>query len=61
MEVHGNYNAILGRDWIQANRYVPSTLHQFLIQWVGEEVEIVHVDVSACVAMADSSPWSFKL
>jgi hypothetical protein len=42
MEVQGNYNAILGHDWIHANRCVPSTLHQFLIQWVGEEVKIVH-------------------
>jgi hypothetical protein len=57
-EIQGNYNAILGHDWIHANRYVPSTLHQFLIQWVGEEVEIVHVDVSACVAMTDSSSWT---
>jgi hypothetical protein len=31
VEVQGNYNYILGRDWIHANRYVPSTLHQFLI------------------------------
>jgi hypothetical protein len=57
-EVQGNYNAILGRDWIHANRCVPFTLHQFLIQWVDEVVEIVHVDVSACVAMVDSSSWS---
>jgi hypothetical protein len=34
---------------------VPSTLHQFLIQWVGDEVEIVHGDSSSCVAVADSS------
>jgi hypothetical protein len=57
-KVQGNYNAILGRDWIHANHCVPSTLHQFLIQWVGEEVEILHADVSACVAMANSSSWS---
>jgi hypothetical protein len=57
MEVQGNYNTILGHDWIHANHCVPSTLHQFLIQWVGEEVEIVHADVSACIAMADSSSW----
>jgi hypothetical protein len=56
--VQGNYNAILGHDWIHANHCVPSTLHQFLIQWVDEEVEIVHEDVSACIAMADSSSWS---
>jgi hypothetical protein len=33
---------------------VPSTLHQFLMQWVGDGVEVVHGDVSACVAVADS-------
>jgi hypothetical protein len=33
---------------------VPSTLHQFLIQWAGDEVEIVR-DASTCVAVADSS------
>jgi hypothetical protein len=57
-EVQGNYNAILGHDWIHANCCVPSTLHQFLIQWVGEEVESVHADVSACIATVDSSSWS---
>jgi hypothetical protein len=30
---------------------VPSTLHQFLIQWVGDEVEIVHGEASTCVAV----------
>jgi hypothetical protein len=58
MEVQGNNNTILGCNWIHAKRFVPSTLHQFLIQWVGEEVEIVHADVSACIAMADSSSWT---
>ena len=40
-EVQGNYNLILGRDLIHANQCVPSTLHQFLVQWIGEGVEIV--------------------
>jgi hypothetical protein len=53
VETQGNF--ILGRDWIHANQCVPSTLHQFLIQWVGDEVEIVHGDASTCVAVADSS------
>jgi hypothetical protein len=57
-EVQGNYNTILGRDWILASHCVPSTLHQFLIQWVGEEVKIVHANISACVAMIESSSWS---
>jgi hypothetical protein len=53
-ETQGNFSLILGRDWIHANQCLPSTLHQFLIQWVGEEVEIVHGDASACVAVDDS-------
>jgi hypothetical protein len=38
-DVEGNYSLILGRDWIHANQYIPSTLHQMLIQWVGDDVE----------------------
>jgi hypothetical protein len=32
IEVEGNYNVILGGDWIHANKCVPSTLHQMFIQ-----------------------------
>jgi hypothetical protein len=53
-EVQGNYNVILGHDWVHANQCVPSTMHQFLIQWVEDEVEIIYADTSACVALADS-------
>jgi hypothetical protein len=59
-EVQVNYSVILGRDWIHANRCIPSTLHQFLIQWVGDDIEVVHADTSACVAMADSSIWTHE-
>jgi hypothetical protein len=31
-ETQGNFSLILGRDWIHANKCVPSTLHQMLIQ-----------------------------
>ena len=57
-ELQGNYNLILGRDWIHANQCVPSTLHQFLVQWIGDEVEIVHGDTSSFVALADSDSIS---
>ena len=55
-KVQGSYILILGRDWIHANRCVPSSLHQFLTQWVGDEddVEVVHVDSSAYVATTDA-------
>jgi hypothetical protein len=56
-EVQGNYSVTLGLNWIYANYYIPSILHQFLIQWVGDDVEVIHADASACVAMADSSIW----
>jgi hypothetical protein len=53
-ETQGNFSLILGRDWIHANKCVPSTLHQILIQWVDDEVEVVHGDNSTCLAVADS-------
>jgi hypothetical protein len=53
-ETHGNFTLILGHDWIHVNKCVPSTLHPFLIQWVDDEVELVHGDNSACVILADS-------
>jgi hypothetical protein len=59
-EVQGNYSVILGRDWIHANRCIPSTLHQFLIQWVGDDIEVVYADTSACVAMTNSSIWTYE-
>jgi hypothetical protein len=59
-EVQGKYSIILGRDWMHANHCIPSTLQQFLIQWVGNDIDVVHVDTSACVAMADSSVWSHE-
>ena len=54
-KVQGNFSLILGRDWIHANQYVPSTLHQFLIKWIGDEVEVVHGDISSFIATTDSN------
>jgi hypothetical protein len=45
---------------MHANHCIPSTLQQFLIQWVGNDIDVVHVDTSACVATADSSVWSHE-
>jgi hypothetical protein len=58
VEVHGNNSVILGSDWIHANHCIPSTLHQFLIQWIDDEIEVVHADASAYIALADAmSDW----
>jgi hypothetical protein len=60
-DVEGNYSLILSRDWIHANQYIPSTLHQMLIQWVRDDVEQVHADVSACIAVADAPIlWTYE-
>jgi hypothetical protein len=45
---------LLGHDWIHANECVPSTLHQCVIQWIGDEVEVVQADEEVFVAMAES-------
>jgi hypothetical protein len=55
VEVQGNYSVIIGRDWIHTNRWIPSTLHQFLIQWIDDEIEVVHADASAYIALADAT------
>jgi hypothetical protein len=52
----GSYTVLLGRDWIHANCSIPSTMHQCLIQWDGDEVE-VHSDDSVEVSHAAMSVW----
>ena len=50
IETSTEYNALLGRDWIHPNFCIPSTLHQFLIFWNGEEVEVISADSKPFVA-----------
>jgi hypothetical protein len=53
-DVEGNYSLISGRDWIHTNQCVPSTLHQMLLQWVGDDIE--------CMLMHQpASSWSMPL
>jgi hypothetical protein len=60
-DVEGNYSLILGRDWIHASQCVPSTLHRILQQWVGDDVEQVHADASACIAVVDAPVlWTYE-
>jgi hypothetical protein len=54
VDVQGCYNMLLGWDWIHANECVPSTLHQCIIQWIGDEVELVQADEEVCVVVAKS-------
>jgi hypothetical protein len=36
------------------NECLPSNLHQCVIQWVGDEVEVVKADEDVCIAMTES-------
>jgi hypothetical protein len=51
------HTVLLGRDWIHANCCIPSTMHQCLIQWDGDEVEVVHADDLIEVSLAAMSVW----
>ena len=53
----GSYSLLLGHHWIHANCYVPSTMHQCLIQWHGDDVELVCADKSVSIATADPVFW----
>jgi hypothetical protein len=51
------YTILLGRDWIHANWCIPSMMHQCLIQWDGDEVEVVHADDLIEISLAAMSVW----
>jgi hypothetical protein len=44
---------LLGQDWIHANGCVPSMLHQCLIQWIGDDVDLVTAKDPVCIAVAE--------
>ena len=54
----GSYSTLLGRDWIHANCCIPSTMHQCVVQWIGDSVEVINADSSFNIAMADLDIWS---
>ena len=54
------YSLLLGRDWIHANCCMPSTMHQSLIQWIGDDVEVVPSDSSVSISYAGIDEWNFE-
>jgi hypothetical protein len=60
IEGKGAYNLLLGRDWIHANCCIPSTMHQQLVQWVDDEVEVVQADDSVSVANVEPAFWKYQ-
>ena len=57
VDSQSTYAVLLGRDWIHANCCIPSTMHQCLIQWDGDEVEVVHADDSIEISIAGMNIW----
>jgi len=53
----GAYNLLLGRDWIHANCCILSTMHQCLVQWVGDKIEIVPGDSSYVIASSEADTY----
>jgi hypothetical protein len=60
IEGKGAYSLLLGRDWIHANCCVPSTMHQQLIQWVDDDIEVVQADNSVSVANVEPAFWEYQ-
>jgi antirestriction protein len=54
------YTVLLRRDRIHANSFIPSMMHQCLIQWDGDEVEVIHVDDSIEISLAAMSVWDVE-
>jgi hypothetical protein len=54
----GSYNLLLGRDWIHANCFIPSTMHQCIIQCIRDSVEVVKGETSLTVVATEAQGWS---
>ena len=53
----GAYNLLLERGWIHANCCVLSTMHQCLVQWVRDKIEVVPGHSSYIIASAESDTY----
>jgi hypothetical protein len=60
IEGKGAYSLLLGRDWTHANCCIPSTMHQQLIQWVDDDIEVVQADDSVSVANVEPAFWEYQ-
>jgi hypothetical protein len=60
IEGKGAYSLLLGRDWIHANCCVPSTMHQQLMQWVDDDIEVVQADDFVSVANMEPTFWEYQ-
>jgi hypothetical protein len=55
----GSYNLLLGRDWMHANYCIPCTMHQCIIQWIEDSVDVVQGETSLTVASKEAQGWTY--
>ena len=60
VDAKGTYSILLGRDWILANCCIPSTMHQSLIQWIGDTMEVVPADSILSITYSNLNEWNFE-
>jgi len=60
VDAKSTYSLLLGRDWIHVSCCIPSTMHQSLIQWIGDDVEIVPANSSVSISYAGIDEWNFE-
>ena len=60
VDAKGMYSLLLGRDWIHINCCMSSTMHQSLIQWIGDNVEVVRADSSISISYTRIDEWNFE-
>jgi hypothetical protein len=60
IECKGAYSLLLRRDWIHANCCIPSTMHQRLVQWVDDDVEVVQEDDSVSISNVEPTLWEYQ-
>jgi hypothetical protein len=54
-----SYNLLMGRDWIHANCCIPSTMHQCIIQWIRDLVEVVQGETSLRITAREAQGWTY--
>jgi hypothetical protein len=54
----GSYNLLMGRDWIHVNCCIPSRMHQCIIQWIRDSVEVVQGE-TLTVAATKAHGWTY--
>jgi hypothetical protein len=55
----GSYNLLLGQDWIHANCCIPSTMHQCIIKWIRDLMEVVQGETFLIVAATEAQGWTY--